>query len=164
MKATLSAAPGTPTDNYRDPAGWKPIPADAADMASLFPHFQKAAGEAMACRPGAEDDAVPFRYGAQDVRLRSFRDARGRQLVAATLAPERGSCGTPQEVAWMTHTFLMDGTPRHVGQELALVDAGDYDGDGSSELLFWHSGYNSDGYTLFDDTLRKRVDVGWSYH
>jgi hypothetical protein len=39
----------------------------------------------------------------------------------------------------------------------------DYD-EGQSELLFWYSGYNHDGYALFDSSLARRVDYLWSYH
>jgi hypothetical protein len=51
-----------------------------------------------------------------------------------------------------------------LGSELSLVDAGDYDADGESELLFWYSGYNQDGYTLLFDGLRKQVSYRWKYH
>ncbi len=52
----------------------------------------------------------------------------------------------------------------YLGSQLELVDAGDYDGDGQSEVLFWHSAYNEDGYTLFYDQFRKRLDYWWTYH
>ena len=47
---------------------------------------------------------------------------------------------------------------------MELVDAGDYDGDGRSELLFWRGGYNRDGYVLVFDELRQKVEYTWSYH
>ena len=51
-----------------------------------------------------------------------------------------------------------------MGRDLTLVDAGDYDENGASELLFWHSSDNEDGYTLVYDGLRKHVDYYWRYH
>jgi hypothetical protein len=36
--------------------------------------------------------------------------------------------------------------------------------DGSSEVLFWFSGYNQDGYVLFGDDLRKVAETYWTYH
>jgi hypothetical protein len=54
--------------------------------------------------------------------------------------------------------------PLPLGTGLQLVDAGDYDADGKSELLFWYDGYNSNGYDLFSSDFRKHVKVRWSYH
>jgi hypothetical protein len=59
---------------------------------------------------------------------------------------------------------LVGDDTRYLGQDLTLVDAGDYDGDGASELLFWYSGYDEDGYTLVYDGGRKSVDYHWNYH
>jgi hypothetical protein len=47
---------------------------------------------------------------------------------------------------------------------MELVDAADYDGDGKSELLFWQSAYNRDGYILIFDDLRQRIEYTWRYH
>ncbi len=47
---------------------------------------------------------------------------------------------------------------RYLGSNLELVDAGDFDGDGTSEVLFRYSAYDEDGYTLFTDGLTKRTD------
>jgi hypothetical protein len=64
------------------------------------------------------------------------------------------------------HWFAGD-TPqtlKFLGSGLALIDAGDYDGDGHSELVFAKSGYNHDGYVLFSDDLAHSAEFGWSYH
>jgi hypothetical protein len=47
---------------------------------------------------------------------------------------------------------------------MVLVGAGDYDGDGNSEILFQGGGYNKDGYTLYFDNLRQKAEFNWSYH
>jgi hypothetical protein len=48
--------------------------------------------------------------------------------------------------------------------EMALIDAGDYDGDGKSELVFALSGYNYGGYQIFYDGLKKSATFDFSYH
>jgi hypothetical protein len=45
-----------------------------------------------------------------------------------------------------------------------VVDAGDYDGDGKSEVVVKYGGYNEDGYTMFYDGFSKQVSLRWSYH
>ena len=47
---------------------------------------------------------------------------------------------------------------------LEPLDAGDFDGDGGEEAIFFFSGYNFDGYILYYDSFRKSVRFGWSYH
>jgi hypothetical protein len=47
---------------------------------------------------------------------------------------------------------------------MELVDAGDYDGDGKSELVFSIDRYDRGGYELFYDDFRKRVVFAFSYH
>ena len=45
-----------------------------------------------------------------------------------------------------------------------LVDAGDYDNDGNSEVIFFASRYNGDGYVLFYDNFTKILIYDWMYH
>ncbi len=45
-----------------------------------------------------------------------------------------------------------------------LVDAGDYDKDGKSELVFSIDRYNRGGYELFYDDFKKHVVLEFGYH
>lgn len=47
---------------------------------------------------------------------------------------------------------------------MALVDAGDYDNDGSSEIIFQIHQENEDGYLLFAPKGEKTVRKTWTYH
>jgi len=64
------------------------------------------------------------------------------------------------------HWFAIEGTgaPRFLDRDLTLIDAGDYDGGGHSELIFAKGGYNYDGYVLYDGDLRHAVEFGWNQH
>jgi len=57
----------------------------------------------------------------------------------------------------------MDPVIEFLGREMRLVDAGDFDADGQSDLLFWHSGYNENGYVLLYDDPRCEAEYTWSY-
>jgi len=151
--------------NYRDPAGWKPADTSPALLDELFPQFRTVAGDATRCQ---SEDAEPsaFEYQQEDlVTVRTYRDRLGRALVALSLDPGKNKCDGPWESPWSSHWFLVGGeSSQYLGSQLSLVDAGDYDGDGSSEVVFWHSGYDEDGYALFYDDFRKHVRYYWTYH
>lgn len=51
-----------------------------------------------------------------------------------------------------------------LGAAMMLVDAGDYDNDGESELLFAITDYNRGGYKLFYDKFTKSVEFKFNYH
>ena len=54
--------------------------------------------------------------------------------------------------------------PHAAVYNMTYIDAGDFDANGTSEVLFWFSGYNNDGYVLFTDNLKHRVEFTWHYH
>ena len=45
-----------------------------------------------------------------------------------------------------------------------LIEHRDFDGDGSTEVIFWYSGYVHDGYVLLSDGLTKLTTFTWGYH
>jgi hypothetical protein len=45
-----------------------------------------------------------------------------------------------------------------------LVDAGDYDSDGKSEVLFSIAEHNKGGYRLFYRNFTKRAEFAFHYH
>lgn len=53
---------------------------------------------------------------------------------------------------------------RLIGVHIKLIDMSDFDGDGQVEWLFQYEGYNNDGYTLFYDSFKKKVEFNWVYH
>jgi hypothetical protein len=58
-----------------------------------------------------------------------------------------------------------NGTVRRIGSFMSLLDAGDYDNDGKSELVFFLSqGEDTDGFVLFDASLQKQASLTWHYH
>jgi hypothetical protein len=148
----------------RDPEGWKPFHPAPDLIERLLPAFTGIVKGVTVCRAGTEM-RIPFRYTARDLRVAgAYQSQTGRRIVGVALDSKANTCNGVRDVEWQNHWFALDGPPRLLGTSLTLVDAGDYDGDGHSELLFWHTGYNEDGYTLLSDSLRKRADLGWHYH
>ena len=62
--------------------------------------------------------------------------------------------------------FVVDltGIVTYLDAGLSLVDAGDYDNDGHSELIFSIHRENEGGYELFYDTFTKRSVFHFTYH
>jgi hypothetical protein len=148
----------------RDARGWKAVRPPGELMPELFEAFRLQAGAARDCSSDAEQPR-PFSYGRSDVRIsKSHEDRSGRRIVTLGLDARRNACDGPRESAWASHTFLVADGIKFLGTGLSLVDAGDYDGDGRAEILFWYSGYNEDGYSLLYDDFAGRVDFRWKYH
>jgi hypothetical protein len=51
-----------------------------------------------------------------------------------------------------------------IGNGLTLLDIGDYNGDGFSEVLFQYDGSNRDGYVLLDPRDDTKNEFSWSSH
>jgi hypothetical protein len=48
---------------------------------------------------------------------------------------------------------------------MSLLDAGDYDNGGRSEVIFMvNEPEDTDGFVLYDAKLRKKGSLLWSYH
>lgn len=140
-----------------DPDQWKPAVPDATLLQRGNASFlSKLAEESPALKPEPADVQL----------LKSYRSARGEALLAFVL---QGKAPPPDEVPgpeWGPHWFILDaaGGVRFLGSDLLLIDAGDYDGDGRSELIFRKSGYDYDGYVLYADDFAKAAEFGWNYH
>jgi hypothetical protein len=149
-----------------DPSRWATSVLSMKDKKRLFGKFQKVAGGALVC-PQDPEVAVPFNYSLKNIEvLTCLKDKDGRQLVTLRLRPTKESenCDGPLDSAWDQHTFMLSASATYLGVGLELVGAGDFDGDGQSELLFWHTGYDEDGYLLFSKDFEHKTKYLWAYH
>jgi hypothetical protein len=56
------------------------------------------------------------------------------------------------------------GVVRYLGSGMFLVDAGDYDSDGKSELVFCINSDNRGGYRIYYDDFKKTAEFEFRYH
>ena len=63
--------------------------------------------------------------------------------------------------AWF---YVKGGEVRDLGSNMLLIDIGDYDQDGHEEALFKIQRYNNDGYALYFDGFKQKVEFSWNYH
>ncbi len=148
--------------NVGDPGGWKPWMPSPADVAKLVPDFRVAVGS-VSFKCGGEGT---LKYPDQAIKVASaYRSRGGSALLGLQIDPQRLKCDEMPDENWVNQWFAVTAAGHHfIGRDLELIDAGDYDGDGASEVVFHQSGYNYDGYVLLYDRLRKQAEFGWSYH
>lgn len=152
---------------FHDPDGWKRVklPEDTGRLVRQafrrdFPHVDRCKHEEIAERDWKFPDsalslAVVYASNKQSFLIQSHLSA--------------GDCGyvddadDPLASPWF---FVSpEGTVRRIGGFMTLVDAGDYDNDGKSEVVFFLSqGENTDGFVLFDSRLDKQATLVWHYH
>jgi hypothetical protein len=152
---------------FQDPDGWKRanLPEETAALVRKafrreYPHVDRCKDEEIVERNWNFPDsalALPIAYGSNQ---RSF-------LIKASL--NGGDCGyvsepdDPLSEPWFF--VSSDGTVRRIGSFMTLLDAGDYDNDGKSEVVFFLSqGENTDGFVLFNANFQKPVSLTWHYH
>jgi hypothetical protein len=138
-----------------DPEQWRPAsPADSA---------LRRAKEDLRLR--LEQENPKLKVESQELRLLSaYRSRNGETLLALGLKGQPPADEVPGP-EWGPHWFIVDSARlSFLGNDLLLIDAGDYDGDGRSELVFRRSGYDYEGYVLFSDDFREVATFGWSPH
>lgn len=149
-----------------DSSKWVSFTLNPEAKEHLFPAFKKVVGRALFC-PNGSEKAVAYRYTLRNMEvLDCFKDRNNRLLVTLRLKPpkESDTCDGILDSAWDQHTFLLGKNSKYVGIGLVLVGAGDFSDAGRTELLFWHSGYDQDGYVLFSDQLNRIAEYMWGYH
>lgn len=149
--------------NFHDPRKWKPFKPGDGYLENLFGDITTVMNGASNCT--AEEVAAEYTI-AKFSLAKSYRDQAGRELVQVEVADaDMNRCELEGYPFLRFLTFLRNGDDtRLLGGELQLIDAGDYDNDGKSEVMFWYSGYNRDGYVLYYDDFRRRADYLWGYH
>lgn len=155
--------------SFSDHDGWQPLIPDEAMRSLLYVPLRLVVGRFNAYRcPGGPyvNEPSPYDFKAEDTVIdEAYVSSRGSRLIAIGLDPEFFGCDDLVPPEWSANWFLLEeGNIDFLAREMTLVDAGDYDNNGQSELLFWHSGYNEDGYVLMYDSFRKKIEYFWSYH
>jgi hypothetical protein len=152
------------TLNYRNPDGWKRSrPRDDVARA-LRAAFRMRYPKVENCTT-ADDQPQPWKYQDTNIDLKNvYASARGWLIAEVVLSESK--CDGPAEEPFWSHWFVV--TPerqiRFLDSNMWLVDAGDYDNDGRSELVFSIDGYNHGGYRLFYDDFTRKAVFEFSYH
>jgi hypothetical protein len=153
---------------FRDPDGWKPaarLPESVATQVRAA--FRRDFPRVNRCK---QEEVVKHDWRFPDSSLgliNPYESNKGSFLVETSL--DAGDCGwvddpnDPLSNPW--YFVTANGNARRFGSFLTLLDAGDYDNCGRSELIFMLSQpEDTDGFILYDADLRKQASLTWSYH
>lgn len=164
---------------FNDPERWKRFQPSKDEIELLRSAFRKEYPKVTNCDTNEEPLPSPWHYKNSDIVVTScYHSNRGYSLVNMFL--KGGNCGV-LDGPFIEQLFLFrpdnPATRINLGGSkpsldnsdldmfsLVLVDAGDYDGDGKSEVIFFVTGYNEDGYVMFYASFQKSVICTWHYH
>lgn len=150
---------------YQDPASWKRSELSSVDISQIKAAFRHKFPNVTNCRNAHDDIGSPWKYPDSAIRVeKSYTSNAGWSIATATLTGFL--CDAIPDEPFQPQTFIVSPkkTASFLDQGILLVDAGDYDNDGKSELLFAIDRYNEGGYELFYDDFKQRAKFSYTYH
>ncbi len=150
---------------FKNPDGWRASELPRRSLAAIRGAYRKRYPVIKNCAIGDEADVTTWPYSDASIKFRrGYTSARGWLLAEMKL--EGGLCDVPPDEPFEAQWFAVspDNHVRWVGSDLVFVGAGDFDGDGRSELIFAIDGYDRGGYELFYDDFGQKVLFEFSYH
>jgi hypothetical protein len=150
--------------NFTDPEKWDPTQVPPELMAKMRNQFRQKYQKL--CRMKRDETVEPFNYLDKDIALTAAY-ASNKGWIIANLNLEDGiDCKTEGPEVGIVSWFVIDPkySVRFLDVKGWLIDAGDYDRDGKSELVFQTGGYNRGGYELYYSNFQKYATFEFSYH
>jgi hypothetical protein len=151
---------------FGDPEGWKPSRLAPVELQSFRRQFRQRFPKL--CKSNEDGTKLePFPYHDQDIQIvKAYSSREGWKIarlhLEGAIACNDVEAGFQIDDPW----FASDprGRFHYLGSGMWLVDAGDYDNDGSSELVFSIDRENRGGYVLFYHDFRNRAVFEFGYH
>lgn len=150
---------------------WTRASASADDARAMLPILARTHPVVPDCSSGEPAQGKGRVLAAGDLRVTEvWQSTSGERLIAAALKPDRvKACDYTADLlsdVWaISDSRTLQAIPELSAAETthALVDGGDFAGDGKEELLFFASGYNEDGFLLLYDHFTRVARFSWSY-
>jgi hypothetical protein len=148
---------------YHDPESWTSTPLSSTDVKLLRKEFRRRFPRVSNCL--GSNNIWRWAYPDSDMKLdKSYKSNAGWFVARVTLGDY--GCDGPPDGSVVRRVFAISPKKeiRLLDDGIWLVDAGDYDNDGKSELLFAINRYDEGGYELFYDNFRRRAVFSFNYH
>jgi hypothetical protein len=152
---------------FTDPEGWKPWQLTADVRTLLRSQFRQ--NNPKVCRISSRDETKlePFEYRDEEMEVvKSYQSRSGwtvaRVHLGGAIECDDVEAGFEIDDQWFVIT--PEKSVSFLDSGMWLVDAGDYDNDGKSELLFAISRDNRGGYVLYYEQFKKHSSFEYGYH
>ena len=157
--------------NFKDPEQWKTFKHTQKQADYFKSLFRKEYPTVTNCDENEKALPNPWKYENSSIELGKKAYQSNKNFLIIGMKLTGCKCGLFHG-PFIEQKFIIspDGSYEHLllnsndSFSLTLVDAGDYDSDGKSEVVFFVSGYNEDGYALFYNFFRNHVNYTWHYH
>jgi hypothetical protein len=149
-----------------DPDAWKPLH-PGEDFVSLVRGSFSLKYPKLCKQTADETDLEPLPYKNNEIQIvKAYVSNKSWRIAQLHLEGAIDCDDTEAGFAMDDPLFVIapDNIVRYVTSGVWLVDAGDWDNDGVSELLFSINRYNEGGYQLFYDHFQKQASFEFSYH
>jgi hypothetical protein len=159
--------------SYKDRLKWKRKKADQNLRSTLFERLKSIIGRPIICVGKPNYDKPNFGYPKIDLTLSDIKiytqyiNNNGEMLVAAGLHDKHiSNCDmllSKEDYPIWFYINNKNNIVRFIDYELKLVDAADYDKDGRVEIIFYHQGYNRNGYLIYVPETGEKLKYYWGY-
>ncbi|MGC2161456.1 MAG: hypothetical protein WA634_06090 [Silvibacterium sp.] len=151
--------------NVADPDNWHRVQPSQGQIEIARNRFRARFPKVSNCRNADENIGRPWHYRDRDIHVIAAYTSRQHWLLL-DLSLTGYACDGPTDEPFLDQWFVVrpSGEVSFIGQEMWLVDAGDYDKSGQSELLFSISGMDIGGYRLFYRNFTRSAEFIFYYH
>ncbi len=152
--------------NFSDAETWKPAQLSLDLITTARRLFRVRFPKASNCtNSGSKATAWP--YSDEDIKiLKTYVSNKQVSLIELSLTgwacETIAEYGGPFDGQWYAADAA--GNLSFLGTDMSLVDAGDYDNDGSSELLFSIDGRSLGGYRLYYGSFTRSAEFVFNFH
>ena len=151
---------------FSDPDGWKRSSPTVEQIAAAREQFKVKFPKVTNCKNPTENHPKLWRYRDEDIHVNKAYSSRSGELLI-DISLKGYSCdgplesGGPFDGQW--YLIRPSGIVEFVGTAMWLVDAGDYNNDGQSEVIFAINAYNTGGYRLYYQDFKKSIEYVFHY-
>jgi hypothetical protein len=148
---------------FSDPDHWRGSPVPANIQIALHHAFRRANPKLCKRDQTDETKSVPFGYTDAQVRISKALKSKSGVWIAELHLDNASACDDVVQFDEPWFVVRSDGSTKYIGEGMWLVDVGDFNNDGRSEILFSIGRYNRGGYELFYDQFAKHVSFEFSF-